>query len=82
MEYALRLLSCLDYLDYGFCLNPCFNGICSATRRTHNKRAVGQVSILVLMEYALRQTLRCFKSNRGKVSILVLMEYALRQPSC
>ena len=80
MEYALRLMAKtlrvsvyggLNPCFNGICsatvptgkyriltigLNPCFNGICSATNGKSNiQKQDGQVSILVLMEYALRQ---------------------------
>ena len=62
-------------------LNPCFNGICSATRPAlHLHLRGGDVSILVLMEYALRQALKQVNGSLRAVSILVLMEYALRPP--
>ena len=37
-------------------LNPCFNGICSASRMNNiEKSELWKVLILVLMEYALRE---------------------------
>ena len=55
MEYALRLQGTTSEGKPCYSLNPCFNGICSAT---YNIMAAisfrNFVSILVLMEYALR----------------------------
>ena len=62
------------------CLNPCSNGICSAS----NPQNYGYISeklvlILVLMEYALRVvSSKKYPSIEALVLILVLMEYALR----
>ncbi len=55
MEYALRAGQYRGHLQLERCLNPCFNGICSARyqQRLANAMASG-VLILVLMEYALR----------------------------
>ena len=39
------------------CLNPCFNGICSARREENLDKKINKyVLILVLMEYALRES--------------------------
>ena|GEM_PF-3237126 len=37
------------------CLNPCFNGICSASDFIDTQKMWDEVLILVLMEYALRE---------------------------
>ena len=58
MEYALRVHgSTIRIIKANYGLNPCFNGICSASlnvRHHHNRVCV---LILVLMEYALRDKL-------------------------
>ena len=72
----------LSTLFGGASLNPCCNGICSRRGRMDLFIPVFlQVSILVVMEYALGAV-----SNKGgtprlkEVSILVVMEYALGGP--
>ena len=60
------------------CLNPCFNGICSARKETIKHSAPVSVLILVLMEYALRVLHVDLRLKVRNVLILVLMEYALR----
>jgi hypothetical protein len=52
MEYALRAQTYIAFKMKGG-LNPCFNGICSASRTCY-KNGFEAVLILVLMEYALR----------------------------
>ena len=78
MEYALRELTVAKVQRF-YCLNPCFNGICSQRRlallTAKTRRAV---LILVLMEYALRAPDEVDWLKRIFVLILVLMEYALR----
>ena len=60
-------------------LNPCFNGICSASNMSAKEFAEFAVLILVLMEYALRANMLAYQlSKKNFVLILVLMEYALR----
>ena len=79
MEYALRLVFRGDADIILLSLNPCFNGICSATNSVvFRGDADIIVSILVLMEYALRLKFSHYVRKRKTVSILVLMEYALR----
>ena len=49
----------IPFISRTTCLNPCFNGICSATHlRTTTLFWTSAVSILVLMEYALRLPLQ------------------------
>ena len=58
-------------------LNPCCNGICSRRVHTHST-ARCQVSILVVMEYALGEATSVWRAGQlSIVSILVVMEYAL-----
>ena len=80
MEYALRHFAGAEQKS-SFGLNPCFNGICSATANKRRQASVPKlgVSILVLMEYALRLLSSTDGKHKRYVSILVLMEYALRQ---
>ena len=64
MDYALQHLGVDVFVEVPLCFNPCFNGLCSATRYS----AFGNVpnitvSILVLMDYALQQ--RHLYSRRG-----------------
>ena len=59
-------------------LNPCFNGIWSATVNIYNLYLVTVVLILVLMEYGLRQAEEVSLTPELFVLILVLMEYGLR----
>ena len=79
MEYALRDPFRKSGKRLQRCLNPCFNGICSA-RRTGTTTTLlnSSVLILVLMEYALRANVRFRTYHDLYVLILVLMEYALR----
>ena len=45
MEYALREMNLLDVFGgYVTSLNPCFNGICSASARTTNSRGFEKAS--------------------------------------
>ena len=78
MEYALRA-SENPVISEVESLNPCFNGICSASKM--EKELVGflKVLILVLMEYALRVIGTANTPFVAFVLILVLMEYALRE---
>ncbi len=78
MEYALRGYSTRTKEVFMLCLNPCFNGICSARSLTIYKMRTFIVLILVLMEYALRVDMEDYKTQWINVLILVLMEYALR----
>ena len=80
MEYALRESdSTLSMLFDRYGLNPCFNGICSASVLSFGLfRLVSKVLILVLMEYALRANQISAIKEVANVLILVLMEYALR----
>ena len=56
MEYGLRQHSATYNSGRMFCLNPCFNGIWSATTNKEGETfSFTQVLILVLMEYGLRQ---------------------------
>ena len=60
-------------------LNPCFNGIWSATPTQKAKLfSMTVVLILVLMEYGLRRRLWILLAILNYVLILVLMEYGLR----
>ena len=62
------------------CLNPCFNGIWSATFSfTQIITRAQHVLILVLMEYGLRHKVNQVHFLFNRVLILVLMEYGLRQ---
>ena len=63
------------------CFNPCFIGSCSATpSSTFDNLSTDSVSILVLLEVALRR-MEILPINQGDlVSILVLLEVALRLP--
>ena len=55
MEYALRDIFVTNCEDDSLSLNPCFNGICSASLLwILLYRSLPIVLILVLMEYALR----------------------------
>ena len=54
MEYALREHSKSNIIFVVKCLNPCFNGICSARQEICLFNLCLIVLILVLMEYALR----------------------------
>ncbi len=79
MEEALRLIAYSKNLSASQSFNPCFNG------RGVKTTEIGiclfrlfSVSILVLMEEALRLTGILFHFFRFFVSILVLMEEALR----
>ena len=62
------------------CLNPCFNGIWSATAEELFGKAIKSgVLILVLMEYGLRPYVDLDETLYYlSVLILVLMEYGLR----
>ena len=79
MEYGLRRVQLSSNEFEKCCLNPCFNGIWSATPFYWLLGSVKNVLILVLMEYGLRRnkatTDNIFAVN---VLILVLMEYGLR----
>ena len=63
-----------------YCLNPCFNGIWSASRLTSglHDEDLREVLILVLMEYGLRAYDDRKQDGLNDVLILVLMEYGLR----
>ena len=64
MEYGLRLLKKI-YRTRISCLNPCFNGIWSATQNFIGiNQTSGEVLILVLMEYGLRQHSATYNSGR------------------
>ena len=80
MEYGLR--EQIDAINTALraSLNPCFNGIWSASSAVIcTAVSQQQVLILVLMEYGLRGTsITRIDSNRLIVLILVLMEYGLR----
>jgi len=69
-------------MELGF--NPCFGGFCSKTRYWSQSGIVkGRVSILVLVDFALKRTRVCIgKRNTRKVSILVLVDFALKQYFC
>ena len=60
MEYGLRAQhSLIIRSPKGFSLNPCFNGIWSASPHpSHPPKRHRRVLILVLMEYGLRAMLR------------------------
>ena len=58
MEYALRGMDRLSSSCHRDCLNPCFNGICSARAMIDCIMEYVRVLILVLMEYALRAYLK------------------------
>ena len=59
--------------------NPCFNGFHSPTRpHRYNCVIKHQVSILVLMDFILRQALEIRCGRLPSVSILVLMDFILR----
>ena len=59
-------------------LNPCFNGIWSASGSEKSLRKWRfRVLILVLMEYGMRERQPSEQATKGKVLILVLMEYGL-----
>ena len=82
MEYGLREGGILLASRGDTCLNPCFNGIWSAS-----DLGLGWVNpisfcvlILVLMEYGLRATMGLvYLLWVSMVLILVLMEYGLRE---
>ena len=79
MEYALRVLTKMSLTMRFSRLNPCFNGICSASYYSAFNNSGIDVLILVLMEYALRVNLVQSTYLNKDVLILVLMEYALRE---
>ena len=55
MEYGLRRVQLSSNEFEKCCLNPCFNGIWSATYEKYNySMDCNDVLILVLMEYGLR----------------------------
>ena len=80
VEYALRVNPSIDPALDEPRLNPCFSGICAASKyplKFWGRRA--QVLILVLVEYALRgEKLTAIIEDLKRVLILVLVEYALR----
>ncbi len=79
MEYALRVPCDEDTsIPKPECLNPCSNGICSASIRPQGESDNLTVLILVLMEYALRDCILRSFDHEVVVLIRVLMEYALR----
>ena len=67
------------YSIFNIGLNPCFNGIWSASvERQSSSEAPAEVLILVLMEYGLRVYRWKTVERASEVLILVLMEYGLR----
>ena len=79
MEYGLRQDNFLHGETLICRLNPCFNGIWSATISKELSPHGDCVLILVLMEYGLRhEVLDYFDRHYKTVLILVLMEYGLR----
>ena len=79
MEYGLRVGLEILFRYEIRCLNPCFNGIWSASTNTLVINELdGVVLILVVMEYGLRAGARDH-GNEGLLGlILVVMEYGLR----
>ncbi len=80
MEYGLRHLDENPQDQEAYSLNPCFNGIWSATGyEIHHEILIAKdVLILVLMEYGLRLKRQFSTWRNFEVLILVLMEYGLR----
>ena len=85
MDAALRH-GTIEYSDWvvgrDSSFNPCFSGCRPATQRRavgHPSRGNFCVSILVLVDAALRQRTSAAKTGMVKVSILVLVDAALRQ---
>jgi len=58
--------------------NPCFDGFCSKTKKKQAIFIFIEVSILVLMDFALKQTNALSFLQAHAVSILVLMDFALK----
>ena len=80
MDAALRLNFSTVKQTYSNCFNPCFDGCRPATPTVHIILcAVIQVSILVLMDAALRRCVGIVVLTELCVSILVLMDAALRR---
>ena len=60
------------------CFNPCSLGCCSESICTQHLRIHLIVSILVLLDVALKEAAPGTPPNRGVVSILVLLDVALK----
>ena len=65
------------------CFNPCFSGFRIATVVSHRcPHLFNVVSILVLVDFALRPEIVTHPLKRRVVSILVLVDFALRLAFC
>ncbi len=79
MEYAPRAIIHLRDRKQA-CLNPCFSGICAASKRNYFRSSWEiTVLILVLVEYAPRVKEGLSVGIHSGVLILVLVEYAPRE---
>ena len=81
MDAALRLYSVIVIITSITCFNPCFSGCRPATNRFSRSccSSGDGVSILVLVDAALRQSIVRYTAYTRPVSILVLVDAALRQ---
>ena len=61
MEYALGGVHAISVGSLFRRLNPCCNGICSRRHSSTREHSLQQVLILVVMEYALGEHIRCIR---------------------
>ena len=80
MDAALRLLHHSTATQLSQSFNPCFSGCRPATLVSHQCHVnITYVSILVLVDAALRRLISGYFNTIDGVSILVLVDAALRQ---